>query len=245
MDIQNMQALLDTFNSLGFSSEAESQLLYHSCLRQKAFSIREQKVFGTDTVSYSIFLQTRDLENKLICSYYDASLRKEIKVDPITVNQIESDKLEERMKALDWKQLSGTTSMARVKLTDKKTWEEQMMTESIICDLEKLAVTQEGKRVADTLRYKYWVDLPLEQFLPNLLLLKSRFEISQRFYVVGGEGITTDEAFRFLNNRWIQRQMQLDNKNLSAGRLADQEPSKSRAGGKAKGSDKKTNRASK
>ena len=96
MDIQNMQALLDTFASLGFSSATEYQLLYHACLRQKAFSIKEQKVFGTNIVSYSIFLKIKDSENKLICPYYDASLRKEIRIESVSVNGIDSDELEKR-----------------------------------------------------------------------------------------------------------------------------------------------------
>lgn len=245
MDIQNMQALLDIFAGLGFSSATEHQLLYHACLRQKAFSIKEQKVFGTNIVSYSIFLKIKDSENKLVCPYYDASLRKEIRVDPVTVNGIDSDELEKRMRALDWKQLSGAGSIAKVKLTDKKTWEEHMIAENIIGDLEKLAETGEGSRVADVLKYKYWVDLPLEQFVPNLQLLKGRLEMSQRFYVLEGEGITTDEAFRFLNNRFIQRQSQVNNKNLSRSTLAGNQPAKSNLGGRRKDAEKKRNHVSK
>jgi len=42
--------------------------------------------------------------------------------------------------------------------------------------------------------------------------LRSRLEVSQRFYIVDGEGITVEEALRFLQNRWMEKRMQAKRK---------------------------------
>lgn len=73
MNIENIQSLAETLSGLGFTSDLRNQLLFYACLKQKEFSIRDQKVFGTDTVSYQIFFRSK--EEELICTHYDASLR--------------------------------------------------------------------------------------------------------------------------------------------------------------------------
>lgn len=136
------------------------------------------------------------------------------------------------MQSVNWKRLSQFDSAPAVNFDNKKAWEEQAIAEIIISELDVLSGTVAGRKTADILKYKYWVDLPLENYIPNLILLKNRLELSQRFYVTGSDGITTDEAFRFLVNRWIQRQMQAKKGNsLQAGEI-DRKPNTS-AGNKA------------
>lgn len=47
----------------------------------------------------------------------------------------------------------------------------------------------------------------------NLGALKNRFEISQRFYLFNnGSCISAEEAYRFLNNRWMEKSLQVKKK---------------------------------
>ncbi len=62
--------------------------------------------------------------------------------------------------------------------------------------------------------YKFWRDSPLQSLIPVLSFLKSKHELSQRFYVIDGNGITASEAYRFLNNRWMERKMYANNRLL-------------------------------
>ncbi len=217
MHLQNIRSLAAVLTRLGFSAGMESQLLYYICLRQKEFVIREQQQYGTDIISYVLFFKRKETGDNWVCSHYDASLRKEIRVTSSVLNPVEIEKAEEQMRAPDWKQLGQLDSGTPIEWEDKKTWEEPMRAQKAIDALEALSATAEGGEIAEVLKFKYWVDLPLEKLIPHLPVLKSRLELSQRFYVLGEEGITAAEAYRFLNNQWIQRQMQIDKKREMAG----------------------------
>ena len=47
----------------------------------------------------------------------------------------------------------------------------------------------------------------------NISPLKNKSEVAQRFYFFDGQiGISVDEAYRFLQNRWLEKQMQAKRK---------------------------------
>ncbi|MBE7174242.1 MAG: hypothetical protein INR73_26955 [Williamsia sp.] len=215
MDTKNIQSLMESLVRLGFSPAVEHQLLYHICLRQKEFAVRERKAFGADIVSYSIACKIKENGTKWTCTYFDAILRKEIGTEPHLLNGTDVAKVEERMRGINWQELAYVGSAPVIQTEDKKTWEAPVLADEVMGDLEALSITPEGRDVADILRYKYWVDTPLDRLIPNLSVLKTRLELSQRFYVLGKDSITADEAFRFLNNRWIQRQIQNGKKEKS------------------------------
>lgn len=206
MDIQNIQALSALLRALEFSSEMDEKLLWHACFRQKEFYVKEQKAFGNDLMSYQVLFNENKANGKLICMHFDASLRKEIQLEPATVNGVNIQKLDDEMKAIDWKDASEFRSASEFNLSDRESWKSQAAIEKVLIHLEELAATAEGAIITDTLKYKYWIDLPLETMIPNLYHQRSKFEFNQRFYIIGEEGITAIEAFRFLNNRWMQRQ---------------------------------------
>jgi len=208
MDMPNIKALVKLLETLGFSSLLDKKLVYHACFRQKYFSIKEQKAFGEDLMSYEIFFKENEADRKLFCSHYDAALRKAIRIEPAVLNEIDLRQLDDRMKRVNWEQIAQFGTSSEFNLADKETWKEQAWIEQISGDLETLSSTEEGRNVAGCLQYKHWADLPLESMITNLFFIKTKLEYSQRFYIINEEGITAGEAYRFLNNRWIQRQMQ-------------------------------------
>lgn len=209
MDIQNIQALSALLRALEFSTEMDEKLLWHACLRQKEFYVKEQKAFGHDLMSYQVLFKENETNRRLVCVHFDAFLRKEIQLESTTIDGINIQKLDDEMKAINWKDSSEFRSASEFNLSDTESWKQQAAIEKVILHLEALAATAEGATVADTLKYKYWIDLSLENMIPNLYHQRSKFEFNQRFYIIGEQGITAIEAFRFLNNRWMQRQAQL------------------------------------
>ncbi len=88
-------------------------------------------------------------------------------------------------------------------------WSEEQKIESIVEDLASLEVTEEGKMVARCLKSKFWAGIQYQKLVGNVSPLKNMNEISQRFYFFEGHpGISVDEAYRFLQNRWLEKLMQ-------------------------------------
>lgn len=79
--------------------------------------------------------------------------------------------------------------------------------DEVLNDLQVLATTTDGKKIADLLKFKHWCDTPIEYLVNGLASFKSQYETTQRFYLSEGQGITTEEAYRFLCNRWVERKI--------------------------------------
>ena len=79
-----------------------------------------------------------------------------------------------------------------------------------LSELEKI---EDGKAIALDLKLKYWADISYHGFAGIINPLKNKLEVSQRFYFFEGQaGISVDEAYRFLQNRWLEKQMQVKRK---------------------------------
>ena len=214
MDIQHISALIETLSSLGFSSSTGRTLLFNACLQQKNFIIRERMHFGADTINYQLYFKEDTVSKELTCSYYDATLRKAAEISASVVNGIDVPDLEKRMGSVNWEISSDNHSSEDFDITDQNTWKQETVMEEITTDLEMLASTQEGTALANTLKYKFWTDPALQNLIPELSVIKSKYELSQRFYVIDGNGITASEAYRYLNNRWMERKIHASNRLL-------------------------------
>lgn len=65
------------------------------------------------------------------------------------------------------------------------------------------------------LRFRHWAGTALENAVPNIAVLKSQHELSQRFYLVADQPpIRFDEAQRFLQSRWMEKRINADRKLL-------------------------------
>jgi len=123
------------------------------------------------------------------------------------------------MAAVNWQMPSENSSPDNLQIADKATWKQEATIEEITSDLELLGATAEGVSLASVLKYKFWTDPFLQSKIPELQSLKSKFELSQRFYIINGEGITASEAYRFMNNRWLERQIHASNRLLRKSEL--------------------------
>ena len=54
---------------------------------------------------------------------------------------------------------------------------------------------------------------PYQELFGNIIPLKNKSEVSQRFYFLEGQpGISVGEAYRFLQTRWLEKEMQAKKK---------------------------------
>ena len=94
-----------------------------------------------------------------------------------------------------------------------------------------MASLEEGKEIANRLKIKHWCDTPLEELFSDLRSLRTRFEISQRFYFFDRQGgISVEEAYRFLNNRWMEKQLQAKRKQKEFSTIEEQSNDNAKVG---------------
>ncbi len=117
------------------------------------------------------------------------------------------------MAEVDWKIAFELDVKKQWSVEDKSTWENEFKIESIVEDLDALGVSEEGKTIAVSLKHKYWNGVPYQELFGTIGPLKNKSEVSLRFYFLEGQsGISVDEAYRFLKNRWLEKQMQIKRK---------------------------------
>src|SRR6266542_2725646 len=103
--------------------------------------------------------------------------------------------------------------------------------DNIVTDLQALESVEEGREIVDRLKMKFWYDSPGQEMIGNLSSLKSKFEISQRFYFFEGQnGISVEEAYRFLHNRWMEKQLQAKKKQMEISNVEEQPNGNAKAG---------------
>lgn len=200
MKIQNIAALTDMLIATGFDETIGRKLLQHACFKPADFLLMERLVKGKDVLTCSVFFERKGEEYS--CTYYDASFFKAIEVPELTINGINLRELDRSMAAIDWLNISAA---GKFDLKDEASWQREVQIEKIVTDLFRLSTTDDGRHHADSLKVRYWKDVPVVPV--NLPVLRSKFEVSQRFYFFDGQGISIDEAYRFLLNRWLEKKI--------------------------------------
>lgn len=194
---KSIQQLKEQLQSLGFDKGLEHQLKSKICFQPERFLLRYRIVKETDIIDFILHFEITDMEAGYCCRYYDASLRKKIPLKDTNISSVSISRLEKQLSIIDWNH-SLPGDIAKEETID-----------SVITELKKLDETEEGKIISEILRFKYWTGTNVEDLISNLSVMKSRYEITQRFYFFEGEGqITIEEAYRFPCNRWMEKQLQ-------------------------------------
>lgn len=244
---KNIEELKTRLLALGFPAELEAGLRAHICFGQEAFTLQYRGLREGDVLHVSLQFQKVEGGADYSCLYYDACLRKHVEIPPTLFGEVDTSELEARMKGVDW--LSALPSL----FTDETArshsspfGEKEEAVEGIVSDLAKLCETPEGEALAHRLKVKFWMDTPLEGFIPNGALQKSSMEVGQRFYFFEGEaGITLDEAYRFLSHRWREKQWHPRKKRTQASGAATQGEGSGRGASHKLGPGKRSGKESK
>ncbi len=190
MDKVNVERIKARLLGLGFDHMVEEKLMAQVCFGAAAFDLRFDKMVGEDACSFLVRVE-RGGGGEFVVAYYSALFRKGFGLGTSAL------KLAERMSRVDWKQLALARAFVVVV--------ELPIVQEAYSLLEEITKSPE----VSLLLYKYWAGTSLESLVPDFVSLKAKYELMQRFYVSEEhQPITSDEAIRFLQNRWMEKAMQ-------------------------------------
>jgi len=223
MNIDNISALMEQLQSLGFENSGYP-LIKRISFKPKNFILTQKIERSKDKLSFQLFFEKGVSKGMYVLLYYDALLQKEMPFIDAIINGINTTNLEKSMAEIDWKSAFDFVTKKQLNLEDKTSWEKEQKVESVTEGLSELEKSEAGKVVSVGLKLKYWAGFPYQEVFGNISPLKNKSEVSQRFYVFEGQpGITVDEAYRFLQNRWLERQMQAKRKQLDSTEISETE----------------------
>jgi len=213
MNIQHIVSLIEMLQSLGFEKDLGYKLLRRICFQPSGFCIQQRIVKGKDIMNFSLFFERYSNEEEYACLYYDAILRKEINIPATSVHRAIIRDLEKMMQEIDWSIDFEQQVLPALRIEEKESWVREEKIAKVVTMLFNLSSDEEGTYIADCLKFKYWCDTPVQDMINNMNSLRSRFEIGQRFYLFNnGSCISAEEAYRFLNNRWMEKSLQVKKK---------------------------------
>ena len=226
MNIENISALMGQLQSLGFENAGYS-LLKRISFKPENFILSQKIEKAKHKLSFQLFFEKDIQQDIYVLLYYDAILQKETPLIDAAINGINTANLEKLMIEIDWRTAFDFNTKKLLNFEDKTSWEKEQKVESVIEGLSELEKSEDGKVVSVGLKLKYWSGISYQELFGNISPLKNKSEVSQRFYFSEGQtGITVDEAYRFLQNRWLEKQMQAKKKESGANKgeeLTDEE----------------------
>lgn len=207
MNIENISALANQLHALGFGDLGYS-LLKRICFKLNDFCITQKVGRGNDGLNFEIYFEKKDISGEYVLKYYDAILLQEELQWTDEINGVNIPSLEKIISAIDWKKAFELNQQKSWDATDKSAIANEIKIESVITDLNLLDTTDEGKSIASALKLKYWTGSGYVDLFGAINSSKPKGEINQRFFIFEGQpGITVDEAYRFLLNRRLEKQM--------------------------------------
>jgi hypothetical protein len=211
---KNIEALKSKLLSLGLPGGLEGGLRAQTCLGLEGFALHYRQQREGDTIQITLHFQKDPESMDYQCSFYDARLRRRIEIPPVQVGEVDASQLEQRMRRVNWQEIYAQKFLDDASLAASLTLEQEEAIEAVISDLDRLARSEEGATLATRLKLKFWADTALEGLIPNAGSQKNGLEITQRIYFFDNEeGITLDEAYRFLCHRWREKQCSAQRKN--------------------------------
>ncbi|MDB5280684.1 MAG: hypothetical protein JWR61_5639 [Ferruginibacter sp.] len=223
MNIENISALMGQLQSLGFENAGYS-LLKRISFKPENFILSQKIERAKDRLSFQLFFEKDIKQDIYVLSHYDAILQKETPLIDAAINGINTTNLEKSMIEIDWKNAFDFVTKKQLNLEDKTGWEKELKVESVIEGLSELEKSEAGKVVSVGLKLKYWAGISYQELFGNISPLKNKSEVSQRFYVFEGQtGISVDEAYRFLQIRWLEKQMQAKRKHTDSAEIGETE----------------------
>lgn len=212
MNIQNITALANQLQALGFQ-DTGSLLLKRICFRPDNFYLNQRVSKEKEMMQFNLYFERLQKSDSYILQYYDVTLQKENGSSALSIDGINSAELEKQMAAIDWRKAFNPDEKKPWSPDEKSTWETELKISGIIENLSILEKLEQGKVVASSLKQKFWANTLHQEIVGPITLIKNKADVSQRFYIAeDGGGITTDEAYRFLQNKWMEKQLQLKRK---------------------------------
>lgn len=217
MNIRNIAELSKQLEVLGFH-DAGSLLLKRICFKPANFYLPQRVIKEKDVMLFSLYFELLQKADYYRLHYYDVTLQKANDGLALPIDGVNPAELEKQMAAIDWKKAFNLDDKKSWNAEDKSTWETESRISGIIETLSILEKSEPGKIIASALKQKFWAGTLHQEIVGSIPLVKNKADVSQRFYIAeDGNGITTDEAYRFLQNKYMEKQLQLKRKQSDSG----------------------------
>ncbi len=207
MNIQNIKELSAKLESLGLK-DLSFLLFQRICFKPDQFILSRKIQKDKDWLNIQLYFKKDSNLEEYMLIYYDAIIQKEIVFADKVINGLNVQALDQQMKEINWAVSFDPEGSKKWDLNDERNLERGRNIEAIVEKLSLLSSTQEGKYLATDLKIKYWAGLPNQDLVDITSPLKSQSEFIQRFYFFEGQPvITISEAYRFLINKWLEKEM--------------------------------------
>ena len=221
MDIQNITALSNKLEALGFD-HLGYLLLKKISFRLQSFCLLSKANHLNSDLNFQLFIQKNVVTDNYELLYYDAILQVSSDTNEQFINGIDIGEVKIAMAKIDWKNAFDLTTGRNLPVNEKSEWKKEEEIELVLEKLEALEKSENGKSIATALKLEFWAGLPYQELFGNIAPVKTKYEISQRFYCATGQpGISVDEAYRFLQNRLLEKQILLRKKQPENSDVAD------------------------
>lgn len=189
--------------STGFDRSIAKKLLREICFKPSEFTLSERFQKEAGWLTCTICFEKE--EESYVCKHYDASFLKAIEVPDLVIQSVNIRELDQEMEGIRWEM--DEKRDINFDSVNQPGWDAELKIETAISELLKLTVSIDGNYFADYLKLKHWSGIQQLAAQNNLNAIRSKFEVSQRFYFFDGKGISIEEAYRFLLNRWLEKKM--------------------------------------
>lgn len=232
MNILNIAELSKQLEVLGFH-DAGSLLLKRICFKPVNFYLPQRVIKEKDVMLFSLYFELLQKTDNYRLQYYDVTLQKANGDLALPVDGVNPAELEKQMAAIDWKKAFSLDDKKSWNAEDKSTWETELRISGIIETLSILEKSEPGKVIASVLKQKFWTGTLHQEIVGSIPFVKNKADVTQRFYIAeDGSGITTEEAYRFLQNKYMEKQLQLKRKQSdSVDESSDEESNSSSSSG--------------
>lgn len=217
MNIQNIGELSKQLEVLGFH-DAGSLLLKRICFKPANFYLPQRVIKEKDVMLFSLYFEQLQKTDNYRLQYYDVTLQKANGSLDLPVDGVNPAELEKQMSANDWKKAFSIDEKKQWNPEDKSTWETELKISGIMDSLSAIEKSETGRVIVSALKQKFWAGTLHQEIVGSIPLVKNKADVNQRFYISeDGGGITTDEAYRFLQNKYMEKQLQLKRKQADSG----------------------------
>jgi hypothetical protein len=221
MNIQNIVTLAGKLEGLGFQNIGYL-LLKKISFKPESFWLPMKVSKLNSALSFQLFIQRNNSRQEYELMYYDAFLQSGFGSTEKVINDVDINDLKLSMSKIDWKNAFDFSLEENLPVNEKTNSEREQEVESVIGQLASLEKSEEGKIVSTALKLEFWSGLPYQDLFGNIVPAKNKYEVCQRFYCANGQpGISVDEAYRFLQNRLLEKQI-LQRKKLPENLVTDE-----------------------
>lgn len=194
MNQEKENELLEYLKALGFEGEQLTADIRKNTERNMpAFQVQQAKTFGAERVRYDMYFRYDPQFDAARLEEYRAIYRRPVDIGHQVINGVDTAQLEERMKAIDWREYLKYEGSSLPNATT-------LSADAIIGDLARLVIynNASGWDIQRRLQFKYW---PESTYDAAVIPLQQEYERNRTFVATESGMCHANLAYHVLSGR--------------------------------------------